>query len=72
MATALRHPEVLKSCTVVDISPVAYSTSEKQWIQIQDIVKKAAASDPSGLQDRKDGYAMLAPEVPEAMRPFVL
>jgi len=34
MATALLHPETLASCTVVDISPVAYSTSEAQWTQI--------------------------------------
>jgi len=72
MAVALEHPEMLASCTIVDIAPVAYRTSEPQWTQIEAIVKKSASIDPSTIRNRKEGSDLLAPEVPASMRPFVM
>ncbi len=69
MALALRHPELLRSLVVVDISPVAAG----EGYGFGHFVAAMRALDLGALGDRSDADAALAPAVPDAgVRAFLL
>lgn len=72
MVLANDHPAVLSSLVVVDISPVAYDTSDAQWRNVAGIVQAAHKLRPEDYKTRGEIDAVLAKSVQDpGVRSFV-
>eukprot|EP00302_Diacronema_sp_CCMP2436_P005637 CAMPEP_0179886370 /NCGR_PEP_ID=MMETSP0982-20121206/30807_1 /TAXON_ID=483367 /ORGANISM="non described non described, Strain CCMP 2436" /LENGTH=311 /DNA_ID=CAMNT_0021782071 /DNA_START=95 /DNA_END=1031 /DNA_ORIENTATION=+ len=70
---ALNHPEIVQSLGILDIAPVAYTTADKSWKEVEMVVRTCSELPLASLSDRRHASRLLEGSIPNpVMRQFVL